>query len=1105
MKPARLREALVTALSEGLTLILDLDPPRKGKKEEEQTTVQDIFNPNHFPAELFSKPRAILSPDVYGPLQGRAGAQAAAHFELLGVDSEASIDEIKAAYRSLVKTAHPDKGGDPETFLAIQAAYEALTSGGENSTSSTVVFEPNSAFKLLLLSRTSDAPPPDVAAHCTPIWVSGKQRILMKGYDKPIEALSAKATSVFGIMAELAAEAAFRDHQEFMADREYEDDVQECRRRLVINRKRVLEEQRWLRRQLFAEAVRVRSSQSGEEEALARLEAAQNKLNLIIAAMESETDRVKEIAAAQAKLQNEVQMEQDAIEEAKKKLAQAEKTARQKRERMPARLSSLENKRSSFAAKESEAKAAAGEEQEKLKQEATNLQKALEEAEDMQKQFEAWVQQLEETAKQLKDEVADRSSALYKTRIELSKQQKANEKDCFEGQTCIWEMTKELADKSATAKMKTEQTHEDDVKVADKSSFDEAVFKRVHHAAYSKSLGNSRELVDAAGDGELEKVIKLLEQGYDLESHDATGYTALSEAACTGQEAVVKLLLDLGADPNTFGTSGYTLFGAPKRTPLWRATFNAHLGIMRLLLEQGADPNFVLSGEHALTGTKKGFELLQAGADPAHVEELQQSRQKRLEEQLREFSKDWSAEEQRSYHLNRAKIQMQKLAADGDAARLKELLEQIVSDEIEAGSMEGPQLTADVRDECGRTLLHIASWKGKAQVAEMLLSTWKTARTNKDDPHAEVRQRVLRVDVDARFGPWNNCEGWTALGVAGWAGHADVVEILRRHGANPLLGTEIHEDAFAIMDAAPMPEFAVVIKSIDRDTHMITTEKEHGLSMASGVIYRCGPNTESPMMQQFTMSKQKVKPQSIFFARIHDSKNLTLYDTQEHAIAGKKEHLQRVYDGARTLLIEWQPVHTSMREYTAIDNGFGPMEFLCDRQPIPVVQSKKRLMQLEADAQQAKKRLEIEGARALDARINPPEDTPRQPTGFYIGAYVKLSASGCAVEDDYDWSEDPLRPGEFGEVREPDPEEEAGESEVYVVGPRGDPAFYDPADLELVTRRSSVLPAKAHKPAPKVSAPAPQKVNAQKAEDSSFYNLKLSGSCVPRSFGPPSS
>jgi molecular chaperone DnaJ len=47
-------------------------------------------------------------------------------YRILGVSSQASGAEIKAAYRALVKQHHPDAGGDATTILALNAAWEVL-------------------------------------------------------------------------------------------------------------------------------------------------------------------------------------------------------------------------------------------------------------------------------------------------------------------------------------------------------------------------------------------------------------------------------------------------------------------------------------------------------------------------------------------------------------------------------------------------------------------------------------------------------------------------------------------------------------------------------------------------------------------------------------------------------------------------------------------------------------------------------------------------------------------------------------------------------------------------------------------------------------------
>lgn len=48
-------------------------------------------------------------------------------YQTLGVERNASPDEIKRAYRKLASQHHPDKGGDKNKFQDIQQAYDMLT------------------------------------------------------------------------------------------------------------------------------------------------------------------------------------------------------------------------------------------------------------------------------------------------------------------------------------------------------------------------------------------------------------------------------------------------------------------------------------------------------------------------------------------------------------------------------------------------------------------------------------------------------------------------------------------------------------------------------------------------------------------------------------------------------------------------------------------------------------------------------------------------------------------------------------------------------------------------------------------------------------------
>ena len=51
-------------------------------------------------------------------------------YDRLGLDSNASKEEIRRAYKDLAREKHPDRGGDPEEFKAIQEAHEVLTDEG---------------------------------------------------------------------------------------------------------------------------------------------------------------------------------------------------------------------------------------------------------------------------------------------------------------------------------------------------------------------------------------------------------------------------------------------------------------------------------------------------------------------------------------------------------------------------------------------------------------------------------------------------------------------------------------------------------------------------------------------------------------------------------------------------------------------------------------------------------------------------------------------------------------------------------------------------------------------------------------------------------------
>jgi len=49
------------------------------------------------------------------------------HYETLGLQQDASTDDIKRAYKKLAMKHHPDRGGDAEKFKTVGQAYEVLS------------------------------------------------------------------------------------------------------------------------------------------------------------------------------------------------------------------------------------------------------------------------------------------------------------------------------------------------------------------------------------------------------------------------------------------------------------------------------------------------------------------------------------------------------------------------------------------------------------------------------------------------------------------------------------------------------------------------------------------------------------------------------------------------------------------------------------------------------------------------------------------------------------------------------------------------------------------------------------------------------------------
>jgi ankyrin repeat protein len=126
--------------------------------------------------------------------------------------------------------------------------------------------------------------------------------------------------------------------------------------------------------------------------------------------------------------------------------------------------------------------------------------------------------------------------------------------------------------------------------------------------------GLRKTLHDACGEGSVEVVQSLLDEGADVNQRDGDHATALDVASANGELEVAKLLIKYGADVNCRDKIGWTPLHHVSRgehhdiaellldngadinakqqdlwTPLHFVSCNGNLGIVRLLLERGAD------------------------------------------------------------------------------------------------------------------------------------------------------------------------------------------------------------------------------------------------------------------------------------------------------------------------------------------------------------------------------------------------------------------------------------------------------------------------------------------------------------------------------------
>ena len=101
--------------------------------------------------------------------------------------------------------------------------------------------------------------------------------------------------------------------------------------------------------------------------------------------------------------------------------------------------------------------------------------------------------------------------------------------------------------------------------------------------AWSNFALPQSELADAAMQRDTAQVLRLVQEGYEVNSAQADGATALQWAAYNGDSVMAELLLKAGADPELANRNG--------STPMWLAANRGDALVIKILLDGGADAN----------------------------------------------------------------------------------------------------------------------------------------------------------------------------------------------------------------------------------------------------------------------------------------------------------------------------------------------------------------------------------------------------------------------------------------------------------------------------------------------------------------------------------
>ncbi len=359
------------------------------------------------------------------------------------------------------------------------------------------------------------------------------------------------------------------------------------------------------------------------------------------------------------------------------------------------------------------------------------------------------------------------------------------------------------------------------------------------------------DIISAAKSGDLVAVKRILKEGGELHSatvnaRDKAGMTPLMWAAQNGEDEIVELLLESGADPDARGPSGLTA--------LMRAAYNDHPEIAADLIKHGAE----LEERSVSAATALAFAAGRGSV--ASLEVLAKA-----EADLNTGEKDartplWLAAQRGDVNVVRALLKagadlkapdrygrsaLMSAAAEGHVDVMKLLVK--AGADVKARTREGDtalgfaagqgrvdavrfllEMHADpnARLVNGASALMIAAAKGRDDVAGTLLKAGADvkARDRKGATALMYAAGQGRLDVirtllkaGSEINAWESGgRGFTALMMAVWDGHRDAVLELLKAGADATFRDREGKTALDLAKSVRAPEIAAALESAAR-------------------------------------------------------------------------------------------------------------------------------------------------------------------------------------------------------------------------------------------------------------------------------------------------